>query len=79
MKGALKYPLLGEIYKPLATAIKLSTQLNLRTLDMLHVSYAKLLRNQGEHVRKIVTADTDFEKVADKIRKLINLDVELIS
>lgn len=79
MKEGSKYPFLGEIYRPFATAIELSAQLSLRTLDMLHISYAKLLRDRGERIRRIVTADADFARIADKLRKIIDLDVELIA
>ncbi len=76
--GISKYPLLGEIYKPTATAIELSTRARLRTLDLLHLAYAKLLKDEGEHVSRIITMDNDFDTVRGIAKEVAGLDIEIV-
>jgi len=73
-----RLPLLGRIYKPIAMAVELSTQVKLRTLDLLHVAYAILLKEEGEPILKLITADHDFEKARETLKKM-NIDLHVIA
>lgn len=68
--GSTRLPLLGKVYRPVAVAIELSSKARLKTLDLLHVAYAKLMKEEGESIEEILTADTDFEKAGELLKKL---------
>ncbi|MCD6324574.1 MAG: PIN domain-containing protein [Desulfurococcales archaeon] len=68
----------GKVYVPFAEAIELSTKLNLKTLDLLHVAYAKALKDAGEEIRTLITADRDFWELKDEIMEETGIEVELI-
>ena len=48
----------------MSIALSLSPKIKLKTLDLLHVAYACLIRIDGRKLEKIITADRDFESVA---------------
>ena len=77
-QGSTKLPLLGSIYKPIAAAIELSLPLKLRTLDLLHIAYAKLIKDKGETIQRLVTADKDYEKARRALREKIGIDLQLV-
>ena len=77
-EGSTRLPLLGRIYRPIATAIELSKPLRLETLDLLHVAYAKILRDNGEPIQKLLTADRDFEAARETLRREIGIDLHII-
>jgi len=56
------------VYRPIATAIELSSKARLKTLDLLHVAYAKLMKEEGEPIEGILTADTGFEKAGELLK-----------
>ncbi len=74
-----RYPFLGKIYGPIAEAVELSTHVKLRTLDLLHIAYIKLLINEGENIRKFITLDKEFEKAKEYLDKRINIKLKIIS
>lgn len=78
VEGHARLPLLGRIYKPIATAIELSRVLRLKALDLLHVAYAKTLKDSGEQIQKLLTADRDFEKAREYLRREIGIDLYII-
>jgi len=61
-----------------ATALSLASSLKLRALDLLHAAYAKLLKEQGEPISAIETADREFWERRDGIKEAIGLRVVLI-
>ena len=73
--GHLKIPELGELYTPIATAISISQKLRLKTLDLLHVAYAKVLKIRGESIDTLITADEDL---ANKVIKELDIRVEVL-
>ncbi len=68
IRGRTRIPLLGDAYKPIAIAVELSPRTKLRTLDLLHIAYAMLLKDEGEPIERLVTADKDFEKARDTLK-----------
>ncbi len=79
MDSETLFPLLGRMYKPMAEAVELSTQIKLRTLDLLHITYAKLIRDSGEFLQEFVTADTGFKKISGKLEEKIGLKLNMIT
>jgi len=69
---------LGRVYMPLAVAMKLSTQLKLKTLDLLHAAYIKLLKDEGEPIHTLVTADSDFEGVKRQLGQILGVTTFMI-
>ncbi len=76
--GWIRYPLVGKVYKPIATAVELSKYIKLRTLDLLHLAYTKLLMEKGIYLQKLITMDSDYEKISNIIKKLFNIAVRVI-
>lgn len=76
--GSTRLPLLGSVYRPIATAIELSSPLRLKALDLLHVAYAKLLKDGGEAIQRLVTADKDFGKMREALREKVGIDLQLV-
>ena len=61
-----------------ATTLSLASSLKLRALDLLHAAYAKLLKEQGEPISAIETANREFWERRDWIKEAIGLRVVLI-
>jgi len=61
-----------------ATALSLANSLKLRALDLLHAAYAKLLKEQGEPISAIETADREFWERREEIKEALGLRVVLI-
>jgi len=76
--GFERFPLLGAAYKPMANAVKLASRLKLRTLDLLHVAYAEHLRELGEPIREIVTADYGFKRAEKVLREEMKLELRIL-
>jgi len=60
------------------TALSLASSLKLKSLDLLHAAYAKLLREQGEPISVIETADREFWEKREEVREALGLRVALI-
>lgn len=73
-----KTPPLGETYAPIAEAIKLSPKLKLKTLGTLHIAYIKILKNKGQPIHKIITADKNFRKSKKQIENITNTRLHII-
>ena len=69
---------LGRVYKPIADAVEIASTLNLRTLDLLHISYIKLLREEDEPIHKLITADKDFRAVKDYLEKNLGIHLSIL-
>ena len=54
-------------------AVKLTEKLQLKTLDMLHIAYAYMLRNAIDY---IVTGDNDILRAKEKIKQYVGLEVK---
>ncbi len=78
VSGAARLPLLGRVYQPVATAIELAPRAKLRTLDLLHIAYAKLLKERGEAVERLVTMDKGFEKARRALREDLGIDLYVV-
>jgi len=72
-----RLPHIGRIYKPIAVAIELSQQTKLKTLDLLHIAYIKLMKDEGEPIRKLVTVDSDFLKAREMLREEMGIDLHI--
>ncbi len=66
------------MYAPITLATELSAALRLKTLDLLHVTYMKLLKEEGEPINTLVTADSDFRKVKNVLRDTMGVEVLLL-
>jgi len=78
VNGLVRLPAIGELYSPMAFAVTWSTKLKLRTLDMFHLAYVKIMKDEGSSVRSIVTADKEFQKAEEIMKKEIGVEVSLI-
>lgn len=61
-----------------ATTLSLASSLRLRALDLLHAAYAKLLKEQGEPISSIETADREFWERREEIKEVLGLRVVFI-
>ena len=68
--GGIKQTPFGKISIPLATAIELSLNLKLKTLNLLRIAYIRLLKEEIGIIDTLVTADTEFEKAENYLNKL---------
>jgi len=66
------------MYQPFATALELSTNLKMKTLDLLHLAYIQAISKTGEPVTAIATADRDFKKAQKQITKKLGIKVIFI-
>jgi predicted nucleic acid-binding protein len=48
----------------------------LKTLDLLHLAYLKTLKEQGEEIDEIITADYDFEREKEAVMRELNINVK---
>jgi len=78
VNGLVRLPAIGELYSPMAFAVIWSTKLKLRTLDMFHLAYVKIMKDEGSPVRSILTADKEFQKAKEIMKKEIGVEVSLI-
>lgn len=76
--GHAKIPALGEMYLPITIAINLSRNLKLKTLDLLHIAYAKLLRDQGKRINVFLTIDKEFEKATKIVDEKFNIKIKIL-
>ena len=73
-----KVTIFRKVYAPIATAMELSPRLRLKILDLLHAAYLKLLKERGEPIDTLVTADEDFKRVKKELREAVGVNVHLI-
>ncbi|RLG47010.1 MAG: PIN domain nuclease [Thermoproteota archaeon] len=78
VNGLVRLPAIGELYSPMAFAVIWSTKLKLRTLDLVHLAYVKIMKDEGSPVRSILTADKEFQKAKEIMKKEIGVEVSLI-
>ena len=78
VNGLVRLPAIGELYSPMAFAVIWSTKLKLRTLDLFHLAYVKIMKDGGSPVRSILTADKEFQKAKEIMKKEIGVEVSLI-
>ncbi len=74
----LKHPLINSMYRPVTVGIELSHEVKLKTLDLLHAAYVKALKEQGEKLEKLVTADTEFKKAEEQLRKIVKIHLHTV-
>jgi len=77
VNGAVRLPILGNVCVPVALAIELSSRARLKTLDLLHLAYAKAMKEGGDPIDMILTADAGFEK-AKELLKEIGIELRII-
>lgn len=70
--------ILGEIYKPIAIAVQLSLKLKLKTLDLLHAAYVRLMKDEGEPIERFLTADKNFEKARKVFQEELGVDLYMV-
>jgi len=78
VNGLVRLPAIGELYSPMAFAVTWSTKLRLRTLDIIHLAYVKIMKEEGLSVRNIFTADEEFQKANGITKKEIGVEVSII-
>lgn len=78
VNGYTKIPMLGELYSPISMAINLSANLKLKTLDLLHVAYAKLLKDKGKVIDTLITVDEEFKNVERTIEDMLDMKVRFL-
>jgi len=76
VNGYRRVFMIGNLYSPFATAIDISSKFKLKTLDLLHLAYLKTLKEQGEEIDEIITADYDFEREKEAIMRELNINVK---
>lgn len=60
---------LGRVGATVAGAMRFSAELRLRSLDLLHISHALLLKGRGYPIEGILTSDREFLKAAGFLEK----------
>jgi len=78
VNGYTKIPVLGELYSPISIAINLSANIKLKTLDLLHVAYAKLLKDKGKAIDTLITVDEEFKSAERIIKDLLDMKVQIL-
>ena len=78
LRSRTRVTVFGKMYAPIAVAMELSPKLRLRTLDLLHIAYLKLLKEEGEPINTLMTADEDFKEVEKELKEVIGVNVHLI-
>lgn len=73
-----KRAVVGNIYFPFGIALELSSELKLKTLDLLHLAYIRALTEQGEEINTLLTLDEDFEKEKERIERELNVKVKVL-
>lgn len=59
-------------------ALSLSTKLNIKTLDLLHLAYASML-SKSHSIKFFVTCDIEnFGRIRDKVKQLLGIEILLI-
>ena len=76
--GLIRIPMLGDMSQPMAEALNLSERFRLRTLDLLHLAYVKLLKEMGERIDILMTADEELKKMAKEIEEELGVTVQFI-
>ncbi|RLI25869.1 PIN domain nuclease [Candidatus Bathyarchaeota archaeon] len=76
--GLIRIPMLGDMSQPMAEALNLSERFRLRTLDLLHLAYVKLLKEMGERIDVLMTADEELKKMAKEIEEELGVTVQFI-
>lgn len=69
LSRAARLLLIGGAWAVAALAYRLSARVGLRTLDLLHVSYAILLKRAGAGVERLVTLDKEFERAREELAR----------
>jgi predicted nucleic acid-binding protein len=76
VNGYKRVFVIDDLYSPFAATIDISSKFKLKTLDLLHLAYLKTLKEQGEEIREIITADYDFEREKEAIMRELNINVK---
>ena len=76
--GSMEIPLLGQMSLPVAAAIELSAKIKLRSLDLLHIAYVKLLKEKGFKISAFATLDEDFVKAKEFLEKELSVALETL-
>ncbi len=77
VNGLARLPLIGNVHVPVASAIGLSSKARLKTLDLLHIAYAKAMIEEGEPIEELLTADTDFGRARELLEEM-GLELRII-
>ena len=65
-------------YRPVTIGIELSHEVGLKTLDLLHIAYVKALKDQGEKLEKLITADMEFKKAEKQLIKIVRIHLHTV-
>jgi predicted nucleic acid-binding protein len=79
INGYKRISIVGNLYSPFATAVDISPKFRLKTLDLLHLAYAKTLIEQGEEINELITVDNDFEREREAIKQELNVKVKALA
>jgi len=77
LRGYVRLPAIGLLHAPMALAIELARDIKMRTLDLLHLAYAKLLKDKGL-IDVITTIDEDFKRNEEVIQRKLGIRIEFI-
>lgn len=78
VNGSILLPPIGQVYSVIAKTVELSGKVKLRTLNLLHLAYILILREEGYPLRELVTLDTDFIDKKDLIEEILDIRVTTI-
>ncbi len=70
-----EFSIFGEIPTKYKLAFMLAPKLKLRTLDLLHISYAWAIKLNGYDVKEFVTLDRGILDTAEKIEEITDIRV----
>nr|MDO8062137.1 PIN domain-containing protein [Candidatus Freyrarchaeum guaymaensis] len=76
--GSMEIPLLGQMSLPVAATIELSAKIKLRSLDLLHIAYVKLLKEKGFKISAFATLDEYFVKAKEFLEEELSVALETL-
>lgn len=73
-----KIPTLGTMNAPLYETVKLAPTTRLRTLDLIHVAYVKLMVETGLPLGAFITADLEYERAREFLKDTLGVELLII-
>ena len=69
---------LGTMNASLYEAVKLAPTTRLRTLDLIHVAYVKLMVETGLPLGAFITADLEYERAREFLKDTLGVELLII-
>ena len=78
LESSVHRTVLGLLSEPYLTAIEISANTRLATLDLLHLAYAITLKRKGLPIKTFVTADSGFQRAREYMARRAGIELHLI-